>query len=502
MAKVIDSYTVTVNNIVVDITIQEEDELAVPQYILSITNISETTKIILEKIRQEFISHLDNDALERAEDERGTDAIKIHFEEEIRKLIKKYFPETDAQTESMLVNYLVEENLGLGKIEIVLKDSYLEEIVINNSDEPVWVYHRKHAWLQTNIKLINEGRIRHYAMQIGREVGKEITTLNPLMDAHLSTGDRVNATLSPISSKGNTITIRKFAEDPTAFAEVMARTADMVEPGILAYRLVLMARDRLSGPIGSEVELTLRDGQDHERVLTLERVRQPGVMNQLGNLPPLRVRLEHELVEHASLHVGLIRFNIWLLPIAAEFDAAIERYREADAIVVDLRGNLGGVGGMAMGLAGHFLDEPLSLGEMRTRQSVLHFRANPRRVNPAGERVRPFAGPVAVLQDGLSMSTSEIFAGGLQRLGRARVFGETSGGAALPSRIERLPCGDALQFAFADFVDPEGVRLEGRGVIPDEVAPMVREELLAGSDAPLEAALRWIEQTLVSAMDR
>lgn len=151
---------------------------------------------------------------------------------------------------------------------------------------------------------------------------------------------------------------------------------------------------------------------------------------------------------------------------------------------------------MAMGMAGHFLTEPVSLGEMRTRDSVLHFRVNPRRSNPAGERVQPFAGPVAILQDQLSMSTSEIFARGMQYLGRARVFGETTGGAALPSRLERLPSGDVLQFAFADFVDPEGTRLEGRGVIPDQPAPLTRADLLADRDAPLEAALSWIQAYL------
>jgi flagellar protein FlaI len=216
--RLIDNYQLTVNNIVVDIRIEDHIEDATPTYSISIANISETTKVILEKIRQEFISRLDTHALEQAEntsDPAGvTAALRIQFESEIRSLIKKYFPQIVRETEDMLVNYLVEENLGLGKIEILLKDPNLEEIVINNHIEPVWVYHRKHAWLKTNLRILNEARIRHYSMTIGREVGKEITNLSPLMDAHLSTGDRVNATLSPISSKGNTITIRKFAEDP------------------------------------------------------------------------------------------------------------------------------------------------------------------------------------------------------------------------------------------------------------------------------------------------
>jgi flagellar protein FlaI len=207
----LDRYKIKINEIVVDVTIMMHESDAVPKYLVSLTNISDTTKIILEKIRQEFISKVDAKEIETAD---NTEDIKDRFQNDIRRLITKYFPSADEETANMLVNYIIQENLGLGKIEILLKDSFLEEIVINNHQEPAWVYHKKHGWLMTNIKLVTESKIRHYATMIGRDVGKEITTLNPLMDAHLMTGDRVNATLSPISSKGNTITIRKFSTDP------------------------------------------------------------------------------------------------------------------------------------------------------------------------------------------------------------------------------------------------------------------------------------------------
>ncbi len=209
----IDKYSIEINNIIVDVNIVSKEELPVPEYVVSITNISDTTKIILEKIRQEFITRLDLGDIEKSQ-EHDIEDIRERFKHEIRKLIAKYFPNTDEKTTDMLMNYLIEENLGLGKIEILLKDPSLEEVVINNHTEPVWAYHRKYGWLITNIRIFTEARIRHYATMIGRDVGKEITILNPLMDAHLLSGDRVNATLSPISTKGNTITIRKFAEDP------------------------------------------------------------------------------------------------------------------------------------------------------------------------------------------------------------------------------------------------------------------------------------------------
>ena len=207
----IDRYKLKINDILVDISIVLYENESVPKYVVSLTNISDATKLVLEKIRQEFISKVDTKEIENMD---NPEDIRDKFQNEIKRLIKKYFPSANEETTNMLMNYIIQENLGLGKIEILLKDSFLEEIVINNHTEPVWVYHKKHGWLVTNIKLVTESKIRHYATMIGRDVGKEITTLNPLMDAHLKTGDRVNATLTPISSKGNTITIRKFSTDP------------------------------------------------------------------------------------------------------------------------------------------------------------------------------------------------------------------------------------------------------------------------------------------------
>ena len=66
-------------------------------------------------------------------------------------------------------------------------------------------------------------------------------------------------------------------------------------------------------------------------------------------------------------------------------------------------------------------------------------------------------------------------------------------GAALPSQFDKLPNGDVFIHATADFVTADGTRLEGRGVIPDETVALKREDLLAGHDTALEAALAWID---------
>ena len=213
---------------------------------------------------------------------------------------------------------------------------------------------------------------------------------------------------------------------------------------------------------------------------------------RFGNLPPMFAELHTERRTVGEHCVGVIALSVWMTPLAAELDRAIDGMRDCRGIVLDLRGNPGGVAGMVMGIGGHFVDSVQALGTMRTRSNELRFVLNPRRVNPRGQAVPVYDGALAVLVDGMSASTSEIFAAGMQAIGRARVFGEVSAGQALPAMAGSLPNGDILMHAIADYLVIDGTRVEGVGVVPDEVVPLRLEEVRAGRDAALEAALRWV----------
>lgn len=254
----------------------------------------------------------------------------------------------------------------------------------------------------------------------------------------------------------------------------------------------------LSGPVGDTVRVVWRDAREKAVPQALVREPEPGTVVKFGNLPPLNSHLEHERRRVDGRTIGIIRFNIWMTVLAPAFDAAIDSLRDADAIVLDVRGNFGGVGGLSMGIAGHFLDSVVSIGTMMQRGTNLKFVANPRRVNTRAQRVKPFAGPLALVVDELSISTTEIFAGGLQAIGRARVFGVQTSGQALPAVAERLPNGDILYHAIANFVSPTGKPIEGDGVLPDVVVPSTRRALLRGQDAALESALKWAAKAVTA----
>lgn len=279
-----------------------------------------------------------------------------------------------------------------------------------------------------------------------------------------------------------------------SFEPLLARLLDTLEPRLRQLEAWRLADSRIRGPAGSRLAAVFEDeaGRSVERVLL--RRREAGEPVTVGNLPPMFVRVAaREAATPRGRRVGVVRFNVWMAAVDGPFGRAIDEFRRHDGIVLDLRGNPGGLAAMLMGISGHFIDDRKALGVMKTRDNELRFMVNPRRVNPRGERVQPYGGPVAILVDGLTGSASECFTGGMQALGRARVFGQQTMGQALPALFSALPNGDVLIHAYGDFVTADGTRLEGRGVVPDETVPVERDHLLAGRDRPLEAALAWID---------
>jgi carboxyl-terminal processing protease len=292
--------------------------------------------------------------------------------------------------------------------------------------------------------------------------------------------------------------------DGADIAALIGSLPDTLEPRLLLVEAWRIVHLRLRGPSGSRAAVSLEDGSGAVVQLSVERRQESGQPVTVGNLPTMFVRVRsHKVETPAGRQAGVIAFNVWMTAVDPLFQKAVDEFRQSDGIVIDLRGNPGGFAGMLMGISGHFIDERKALGVMKTRDNTgLRFTVNPRRVDGLGERVQPFAGPVAILVDALSGSASECFAGGMQSLGRVRVFGQRSMGQALPALFSRLPNGDVLIHAYGDFVTADGTRLEGRGVVPDEPVALDRADLLAGRDRTLEAALAWFDSLPASRIER
>jgi carboxyl-terminal processing protease len=304
----------------------------------------------------------------------------------------------------------------------------------------------------------------------GRAVVRKVAEGRPAFRAGVKTGwivDKIDG--KPVSD------VLKTAE--TAYADT----------GLVAAYKTWAVNSRLHGAVGSKIGVDFLDQKDMPVYYDLTAAEPAGVPATFGNLPTFYVEFTTKRIDRT---VGYVSLNVFfdLVNVLRKFSEAIEASRDADGLIIDLRGNPGGIGAMSFGICGWLISEPgRKLGTMVTRDASVNFTIQPRR--------RTFEAPVAVLVDEMSMSTSEILAGGLKDLKRARVFGTRTPGAALPSTVEVLPNGDRFQYAFANYISIGGKPLEGAGVVPDVETPLSRAMLLEGRDPAVEAALCWIRSS-------
>lgn len=238
----------------------------------------------------------------------------------------------------------------------------------------------------------------------------------------------------------------------------------------------------LDGEVGSVVKVDISFGDQPDKTIEIKRTDLNIEMSQaMGNFPPQEVFFESKRLDG---DIGYIRFNMWIMPQMAKIRAAMAGFADAKGLIVDLRGNPGGIGGMAPGFGGLIFDKQVSLGSMKSRANTMNFIVYPQK--------DPFLGKVVLLTDHGSGSTSEVFAAGLQELGRAKIVGTTSAGAVLPSVFTKLPTGATFQYAISDYRSPQSVLIEGKGVEPDVTIDLDIIKLQTGKDSQLEKAVEII----------
>jgi carboxyl-terminal processing protease len=239
--------------------------------------------------------------------------------------------------------------------------------------------------------------------------------------------------------------VRRTMVGPARVAGVRTGDTIMAVDGSSAASLSFHeAMGRILGRPGSTVTLrVLRDG----RPMQFELVRRAFA------LQPLHTRLD--------LHVGVLRLDAFSRGTAAASAVAVKRLaREgATAIVLDLRGNPGGLLDEAVGVVSLFLRPGASVVSLAGAHKPLRI------VYSHGGAASTV--PLAVLVDGGSASASEVVAGALKDHGRASIIGEPTYGKSLVQEIVQLPSGAALKLTVARYLTPAGVDISRNGVQPD-----------------------------------
>jgi carboxyl-terminal processing protease len=222
---------------------------------------------------------------------------------------------------------------------------------------------------------------------------------------------------------------------------------------------------KLKGPVGTKVKLTvLRKDRPEPYTFT--------VVRGWVRVAPVAGKSLGDGVEYVQVKTFSRR-------VAHDLDAMLKKQTPTKGLVLDLRGNPGGLFDEAIAMCDLFLADGPIVSAIGRGGKVLDQQS----AKAAGTQA-PY--PIAILIDRGSASAAEVVAGALRDRGRARLFGERSYGKGSVQSIIPLSDGSGLKLTVARYFTPSGRQIDGHGIEPDEAVD-------AKTDAPVSAALAWVK---------
>jgi len=167
-------------------------------------------------------------------DELDAKKIEIYLTDQVDQVIKNYELDVDDITKKKILYYIKRESLGFGKIDPLMRDQHIEDISCDGSGVPIFLYHRKYGSVKSNVQFKDEEELSFFVVRLAQKCGKHISIAEPMLDATMPDGSRIQMTLSTeVTTKGSTFTIRKFRADPFTPPDIIALNTMSSE--ILAY---------------------------------------------------------------------------------------------------------------------------------------------------------------------------------------------------------------------------------------------------------------------------
>src|SRR5581483_9068916 len=177
---------------------------------------SEDMEQLIFRMHQLLIEELDSDQMgAMAPDER-----RQVVEQAAQALLRRELPNVGGITRDQIVNRVVDEVVGLGPLEGLMKDASVSEVMVNGSAD-VYFEHEGILYL-SDVRFRDPAHIMRIIERIIAPIGRRVDESSPMVDARLPDGSRVNIIIPPVSPSSPTITIRKFRADKMTMDDLVA----------------------------------------------------------------------------------------------------------------------------------------------------------------------------------------------------------------------------------------------------------------------------------------
>src|SRR5580658_8046662 len=170
-------------------------------------------------------------------------ALREYLRKRFLTVLDLYDIDVAPKRQPVLLYYLQREFVGLGRTDCVLRDPFLEDISCLGPNIPLYVFHRVYGSMKSNVSYGGEIELNKYIFRLAQIAGKHISIYQPILDATMQDGSRINLTLgTEVTRKGSTFSIRKFSHDPVSPVDLLKFGS--VSPFELAYFWTLVENHR------------------------------------------------------------------------------------------------------------------------------------------------------------------------------------------------------------------------------------------------------------------
>lgn len=187
------------------------------QYQVLEPKLSEEEQKLLDDIKQQLIETLELNLKET--DHKNADKYLRHH---TNKYLKEYKIDISVRKKERVMYHVIRDFLGYGRIDPIMKDMRLEDVSCDGPNTPIYIYHKAYNSVPTNVIFPDDDELDSFAIRIAQLCGRHISIANPLLDATMPDGSRIQITLGrEVTTRGSTFTIRRFNENPITPANLV-----------------------------------------------------------------------------------------------------------------------------------------------------------------------------------------------------------------------------------------------------------------------------------------
>ncbi len=172
-------------------------------------DLDEDEEVILETVKTKLVESVELVDIEVEEKKEE------YLQHKVREILSDMEVRLRPASEKRIQYYVKRDFLGFGPIEVIMKDVDPEDISCDGVGVPIYVFHRKYGSMKSNVVFNKEEELDNFVVWIAQRSGKHISIADPMLDATMPDGSRLQETLGThVTQRGSSFTIRKFEEEP------------------------------------------------------------------------------------------------------------------------------------------------------------------------------------------------------------------------------------------------------------------------------------------------